>query len=282
MTNLLKKFLKISIIAIIILICYRIWIFFINANNNSTKNLPNNKNMYKNISASEISKTWVAISTNLWIKYSQKTNISQTFYQEIFSIEEFKNNPKNVEKAIIEKHMIAIKEYDSLMKTDFKVLLQGSHDKKKTLEWIYKQLTLRFSTTVESIKILENQKSILISEFDNLENQIKNTKTKINSDYKKIDADEVNDGITNLLRLRTEQNYVKTYIVFINNFLKNYYELNNFNWNLINSLKINKNAIENGTYVVLPKNWDNFLKEYGLLYTEEEYQNIIKKEEAEK
>ena len=75
----LKTLLKIIILAIIIISLYRIWNFFINANNNSkientniSKENNSNSLNYKKFSSSEISKTWVAITTNLWIKYKQK------------------------------------------------------------------------------------------------------------------------------------------------------------------------------------------------------------------
>ena len=77
-----KNIFKVSIISIIIVIVYKIWIIFINANDNSKNVEKTNKSNFKVISSSDISKSWVAISTNIWIKYNQKKVITQAIYQE--------------------------------------------------------------------------------------------------------------------------------------------------------------------------------------------------------
>ena len=182
-----KNIFKVSIISIIIVIVYKIWIIFINANDNSKNVEKTNKSNFKVISSSDISKSWVAISTNIWIKYNQKKVITQAIYQEYFTIEELKKEKSNVENAIIARHMIETKEYYSLLKTDFKTMLQNSNDRKKTLEWIYWQLRIRYNNAVESIKTLEAQKKVLVEEFDKINNLIEATKTKISEDFRKTD-----------------------------------------------------------------------------------------------
>ncbi len=275
-----KNIFKVSIISIIIVIVYKIWIIFINANDNSKNVEKTNKSNFKVISSSDISKSWVAISTNIWIKYNQKKVITQAIYQEYFTIEELKKEKSNVENAIIARHMIETKEYYSLLKTDFKTMLQNSNDRKKTLEWIYWQLRIRYNNAVESIKTLEAQKKVLVEEFDKINNLIEATKTKISEDFRKTDTKAVNQDIDQILKLRQDYYYLRTYIVFINNFLAYYNVLNNYNLNLINVFSSNKDAIEKGSYVVLPASGNEILKEYWLLYTEDEYKNKLKADEA--
>lgn len=275
-----KNIFKVSIISIIIVIVYKIWIIFINANDNSKNVEKTNKSNFKVISSSDISKSWVAISTNIWIKYNQKKVITQAIYQEYFTIEELKKEKSNVENAIIARHMIETKEYYSLLKTDFKTMLQNSNDRKKTLEWIYWQLRIRYNNAVESIKTLEAQKKVLVEEFDKINNLIEATKTKISEDFRKTDTKAVNQDIDQILKLRQDYYYLRTYIVFINNFLSYYNVLNNYNLNLINVFSSNKDAIEKGSYVVLPASGNEILKEYWLLYTEAEYKNKLKNDEA--
>ena len=275
-----KNIFKVSIISIIIVIVYKIWIIFINANDNSKNVEKTNKSNFKVISSSDISKSWVAISTNIWIKYNQKKVITQAIYQEYFTIEELKKEKSNVENAIIARHMIETKEYYSLLKTDFKTMLQNSNDRKKTLEWIYWQLRIRYNNAVESIKTLEAQKKVLVEEFDKINNLIEATKTKISEDFRKTDTKAVNQDIDQILKLRQDYYYLRTYIVFINNFLAYYNVLNNYNLNLINVFSSNKDAIEKGSYVVLPASGNEILKEYWLLYTEDDYKNKLKADEA--
>lgn len=278
MKNSTKKFLKISIISIIIVLVYKIWIIFINANNNE-KIKENNKKNYKIISTSDISKTGVAITTNIWIKYNEKKAVPETIYQEIFSIEELKKDKVNVENAIIKKHMLETKEYFSLLKTDFKWLLKNSNDRKRTLEVIYSQLSLRYNNSLESVKNLEKQREVLIKEAEKINSEVENLKKKISVDFHKTDVDAVNKDIEIYLKLKQDYNYVRTYIVFINNFLKYYVSLNNYNLNLINVLSKNKDAIEKWSFIVIPQNGTEILKDYWLLYTEKEYDNILRSKE---
>lgn len=276
----MKNIIKIIITAIIILFAYRIWIFLINANNNSTIVSTSNEKSFKNISSSDISKSWVAITTNLGIKYSEKKYIPSNSNIELLSIDEIKKYKKNVEDAIIWKNMVEIKEYLWIMKTDFKSLIMSSNDRKRTLEWVYNQLSLRYNKGIENIKILEKQKEVFTNEFQNLEKQIEQIKQTLQKDYKNVDTNWVNENIENLIKLRQEQIYLRTYIIFINNFLNSYYKLNEHNLNFINAITINKEAIEKWAYVVLPNTWNEILKDYGLLYTEEEYKEMKKKEET--
>lgn len=276
----MKNIIKIIITAIIILFAYIIWIFLINANNNSTIVSTSNEKSFKNISSSDISKSWVAITTNLGIKYSEKKYIPSNSNIELLSIDEIKKYKKNVEDAIIWKNMVEIKEYLWIMKTDFKSLIMSSNDRKRTLEWVYNQLSLRYNKGIENIKILEKQKEVFTNEFQNLEKQIEQIKQTLQKDYKNVDTNWVNENIENLIKLRQEQIYLRTYIIFINNFLNSYYKLNEHNLNFINAITINKEAIEKWAYVVLPNTWNEILKDYGLLYTEEEYKEMKKKEET--
>ena len=108
----------------------------------------------------------------------------------------------------------------------------------------------------------------------------KDIKTKISEDFRKTDTKAVNQDIDQILKLRQDYYYLRTYIVFINNFLSYYNVLNNYNLNLINVFSSNKDAIEKGSYVVLPASGNDILKEYWLLYTEAEYKNKLKNDEA--
>lgn len=277
-----KKIFKFLILTITIILTYRIWIFLINANNNSTIVSKTNSSNFRSIYSSEISKTWVAISTNIWIKFSENNlstnssvNISnEEIYKDLFSFEDLKTKRKNVEEILITNNMLWLKEYYSILKTDFKTMIQNTNDRAKTLEWIYNQLRLRYNSTAERIKILEKQKEILVKEYNSIDSKITESKKKISENYKKIDTVWVNSEIENFLELKNDQNLVRTYIVFINNFLNNYNALNRYSWNLLNSLAINKDAIEKWSYVVLPNSGNEILKEYGLLLTEDEYKKL--------
>lgn len=283
MKNLLKNLIKIFIIAIIFLGIYYFFTNYVfNENQKQENSKKINQNNYKNFYSSDISKTWVAITTNLWMKHkknnSQK-NISPTIYKDLFSFEELKKDKQNAKKIIIFENMNFSKEYFSLLRSDFKTIIEKSENRKKTLENILFQLKIRFDSTNENIKNLEKQRDILAKEMEKINSEVEEEKQKISFNYKKIDFENLSENIDKYLELKNDFIYVRTYIVFINNFLNTYKNLNNYNKTLANALYVNKDAIEKGSYVVLPNNWKEILKDYGLLYTEEEYLNLKKKEE---
>ena len=60
----------------------------------------------------------------------------------------------------------------------------------------------------------------------------------------------------------------------------NYYKvLNEYNSKLLNIFNSNKDAIIKWSYVVLPSGWTEILKDYWLLYTEDEYKAKLQEEE---
>lgn len=278
--KIIKNLFKILAFSIVIIFFYRIWIFVINANLNSNYENKNNTN-FKNILSSDISKTWVAITTNIWIKFNNNINnkIDQTIFEEYFSVEEIKNNPKKIQENLISKNMLNIKEYFSIIKTDFKSSIKNSSNRKTTLESIYWQLRIRYNNWIQSAKYLEKQRDLLVKEAEDINLKVEQLKKKISLDYKKVDVNATNENIDNYLKLKKEYTIIRTYVIFINNFIKQYTALNNYNINLINTFSLNKDAIIKWSYVVIPNNWNDILKDYWLLYTEKEFEEIKKKEE---
>lgn len=293
-----KIFFKILALAIAILLIYHIWKLILtelkilpNSYTNSwtvqisTKN--ENQTTFKSINQSEIAKTWVAIWTNIWIKHFENKNKSaissgeSEIYKEIFSIEELKNNRILAKENLINKNMLETKEYFYLLRTDFKSLIDNSKNKKVTLETIYSQLKIRYNNAIDSIKNLQSQKAILLAELESINSRTESLKTELSKNFKNSDNNLVNENIESYLQLKNEYIFIRTYTVFVNNFLKYYVALNEHNLKLINALSLNKDAIIKGSYIVLPSSWSEVLKEYGLLYTEEEFQQILKQKENE-
>ena len=87
----IKNILKIVTVFLSLILFYRISIFLVNANN-SIKSENKNSSNYKSILVSDISKSGVAITTNIWTKYKKSSTINSAIYEEYFSIEEIKKN----------------------------------------------------------------------------------------------------------------------------------------------------------------------------------------------
>jgi len=77
-------------------------------------------------------------------------------------------------------------------------------------------------------------------------------KTKINTDYQKRDAAASKENINNYLEQKNKYNYARTYVIYINQFLREYALLNDYNKKLLDTLINNKTAIIKEAYVVIP------------------------------
>jgi len=271
----IKFLLKILTLSIFIVLSFNIWVNLINANWvdwNIIKNTDNNSN-FKKTNNNSFWKTWVAISTNIWIRYTQVWKIPATIYKEVFSINEIVTNKENANKELIWKNMQSVNEYKNVLKTDVKQLLNASYDKSSILNAFIEQLEYRFALWVENIKVLNNQKTVFLNNMNTSNANIESLKAKIESDFKNNNPEESVVNIEEYLKLKEEYYYSRTYIVYINHFLAEYNYLNNYNKVLLDTLINNKDALIKDAFVVIPDSSAWMLKKFNLLYTEEEYKN---------
>lgn len=289
--KILKIFLKVLWLTIVIILFYQVWKLLINEFNwKKTNNISSEKNTndlnFKNISTSEISKSAIALWTNIWIKHWQEKEKTWDFskftiYDDIFSIEELLQNRKKAKEVLISKNMFATKEYFLLLKTDFRSLLENSQSRKNTLDSIISQLKLRYNYSVNSVKNLEAQKAILLNEIEKINQKTEAIKREISKNFSEAKQEAVNENINSYLAIKNDYIYLRTYTVFVNNFLRYYLLLNDQNLKLLKALSLNRDAIEKWSYVVLPNSWKEVLREYWLLYTEEEFKILQKLQEKE-
>lgn len=276
MTKQFIKFLiKILILSIFFVFIFYIWSnIIINANiSNTLSNITKNENNsnFKKINSSSLWKTWVAISTNIWIKYKQRSETPATIYKDIFSINEIINDQDLANSEIIWNNMKAIEEYRNVLQVNVKQLIDTSYDKSSMLDSFIDQLEYRYLIWIENIKNLNEQKNVFEESMNSSNSSIEELKTKIQSDFNTNNSDESLNNIDEYLKLKTEYYYARTYIIYINNFLKEYTYLNNYNKLLLDTLINNKEAIIKNAYVIIPDSWNQLLKDFDLLFTEEEY-----------
>ena len=230
----------------------------------------NNKN-YKNTKNAILSGPWVAITTNIWTRFKQNESLPVSIYKEVMSVSEIIWNKQTAKTDLISKNMLIIREYLNVLKIDVKSLIDNSYDKPSTLKVFLQQLKYRYELSVESQKNLIKQRDSLEKDMKISENKINNLKTKISSDFSAFNSEETLENIDNYLKLREEYTYARTYIIFINKFIKQYAFLNDYNKDLIDALINNRDAIVKDSYVVIPNSWAELLKKLDLLYEEDEF-----------
>ncbi len=274
MSKQFKNFLiRILILSTFMVLVFNIWDTMINADTNSTNTIVKNDNNsnFKKINNSSLWKTWVAISTNIWIRYKQRQDTPATIYKEVFSISEIIWNTKTANNELVWVNMQAIQEYRNILKTDVKQLVNSSYDKSKMLNAFIEQLEFRYTLWAENIKKLNEQKTIFETSMDNANSKIETLKQKIDKDFKNNDSKESLANIDTYLEYKKEYYYARTYIVYINHFLSEYSYLTEYNKQLLDTLINNKDAIIKDSYIVVPDSGSDMLKKFDWMYEEADY-----------
>ncbi|MDR3151021.1 MAG: hypothetical protein LBU14_05615 [Candidatus Peribacteria bacterium] len=126
------------------------------------------------------------------------------------------------------------------------------------------------------MNVLSNQKTILEEEMSTVNSQINDLKDKITADFLKNDAQASYENIENYIKIKEKYNYARTYLIYTNQFLQDYNTLNEYNKKLLDTLINNKTAIIKEAYIVIPDTGVELLRDFNLLYSENEYKEIQK------
>lgn len=234
-------------------------------NNNSGENKLN----FKKTDAQILSTVWVALTTNVWTKFKQRT--TNNLYKSVPAIwstiwdKSFSNNTS------LSKHMLIIREYYNLMRTDIKWMLDKAYDKPATLSSYKDQLEHRYKVWVQNISTLNTKKNELLAIMQSAQNQIESLKVKINTDFRNFDDQATNEDIKKYLQIKSDYTQARTYVIYINQYLKQYEFLNNYNKQVLDVLINNKDVITKNSYVVIPDTWSAILRDMNLLIEEEDF-----------
>ena len=229
----------------------------------------NNKYKFQKSNISNLSTVWVALNTNIGIKYKQTQKYN--LYKNVPEIAKIISDKKYVNNTNISKHLLNIKEYYNVLKTNIKKMISSSYNKAETLEAYIEQLKYRYNNANSNIKLLLKDKNTLSSDLKASSQKINLLKNKIDSDFKKFDEKATQKNIDDLLIEKAKYNYAKTHIIFINQYIKQYQNLNNSNKKLLDTLINNKEAIVKNTKIVIPNTWIKTLRKLDLIVDEKEY-----------
>jgi vancomycin resistance protein YoaR len=196
----------------------------------------------------------------------------------VFKVEDFYNNSEIIEKELIEKNMIFTKEYYNVLKINFNEVIKKSENRKKTLNNIIKQLQIRYKNANTNIINLNKQRELLIGEYERIILKTQNLKRNLEKDFSKSNTKKVLEHTNDYYKLKYKEVNLKTNIVFLREFLKRYNFLNKRNKLLLDTLINNKDIISKNSYIVIPSSGSNLLKDFNILFTEEEHKQRIKKQ----
>ena len=276
----LRKFLgKIFILSTILGILLSAWNHFYVNGFQKISNIQDNKtegNLWKfqKTNNSDMAVISVAITTNIWTNHKLLNTLPASIYKDVMSIEDAMFNKKKAKDEIIGKNMIATQENRNVLQTNVKGLILNSLNKQEFLEAYISQLEFRYESAYNNQKNLLKQKELFSNSMVLANSEITKIKEKITLDFNTNDAEASLVNIDNYLLEKNKFYFARTYIIYINQFLKEYQQLNNYNKNLLDVLINNKEAILKDAQLVIPDNgWIEALKALDLLFEEADFKN---------
>lgn len=285
--NIIFTIIKVAILTLIIFwLIYFVWSLFKSDENNDntkTENKTKNEQNFENISLENISSVWVAISTNVWMKFQKQNNTDSINSDYIwnFSIDEIMASNSSGMEQILDKNLSFLQEYRSFVKMDYNLAMKNSPDKASTLNNLIKQLEFRFRTSISNVKNLQEQQSALKIEYNSNKKELENIKIKMEKDYNDVALQELREDLQVYYSLKSRETVLTTYLVFIWNMIKNYTAINSYNKIVLDTLINNKDVISKSSYVVIPNSWTKVLDDLWLIVTEDEYKADTKNKQEE-
>ena len=278
MTRPIIKFItKVSILSLIILVIINLTSCITQTweeTETSTGINQENKENFVKVENKIMASAWVAITTNIWYKLNNDLKMSASIFNEVLSIEEIYGNEKRAMNNLISQNMLYTREYLNILKTDIKWELDKSRNRTSFLNTFISWLEIRYKNASTNKENLIAQRDIFESSLINSQSSIDNLKVKISSDFSKSDYEQTMKNIEDYLSLRKSYTYSRTYIIYINQFIKQYDFLNAYNKLLLDTLINNKDALIKDSYVVLPDSWSELVDKLNLLYTEEDFKSL--------
>lgn len=263
-----KQIINFFVLTCVFFVLINYFLYLIKAN--WQENSITNESQFKRKDIDIIWNVWVAITTNIWTRYKELSETPVNIYKDTVLIWSIIWKDEKTKNKFISTHMQLIQEYFNILKTDIKQMLSKSNDRGFALESYISQLEYRYKNRIENINDLIDKKNELLSIYNKTQTELNSLKQKIWNDFSNFDYNSTNENIKNYLKLKEENTFAYTYIVFINKFIQNYTSLNNYNKVLLDTLINNKEIIIKNTYVVIPDSWNQLLKELNLIYNEAE------------
>jgi len=226
----------------------------------------NNKYKFRKSNTQILSNVWVAMSTNIWIKYKQRK--TQNLYSGLPAVAKYVSDKKFSDNTNLSRHILKISEYYNVLRTDIKWMLDSSYNRSEVLESYIDQLKYRYKWTIIEMQSLLKKKEQLSKNYKKAADEIKKLKIKIDKDFRELNSSETDKNIKNLLDAKNDYNYNKTHIIFINQYLKQYQALNNSNKKLLDALINNKEAIVKNSQIVIPSTGTEVIRKLNLIIDE--------------
>ena len=234
----------------------------------STSDRISNATRFQSAYSSQFWVIGVALSTRIGMTYSELWDSdlnSRRFYTGINSMPSTWSERRQVRQRLLEENMIFIREYFNVSQTDIINALSSSSDRARTLDNFVNQIELRRDGSEKSIENLQSQRQLYITELNSITQAINIERSTLEREFNKWNARDTLRSSDNFISLRTLETEIQSDLVYMNQFIRQYAFLNDYNVWIVNTLKSNRQQIIDRTFIVLPNTWNEFLRPLELL-----------------
>lgn len=268
-TPIIKSFSKITILTLVFLVIFYLLSQVVNTWWWSSDEKIENIDNFKSIENYWLNEVWVALNINVWTKfYEWKTKDINSLYNDVVPIYTIKSDRNKTNEIIITKNIDALRDYLNISKINVKSYLDSGDDRKDNYDSLMNQLKIRYKTWYANSKNLSTQIETITTHLEELESSIENIKEAMTLNLKNYNSNWLNKNINDYITIKNEITLMKVYAIFSNRFLSYYNLLNNNTKNTITTLRLNEDAIVKNSYVVVPNEWSNLIRELNLIYGE--------------
>gem|GEM_PF-637249 len=113
----------------------------------------------------------------------ERKELPVTIYKDVIDLGYVLSNDTQAKDKIITVHMIVLREYFNILKTDINVLLSQSNDRESTLNSYIAQLEYRYKIALENSKTLQMQRTELTQGYDDSNKKLTTLKEKLSTDF---------------------------------------------------------------------------------------------------
>ena len=259
----IKTLGRITTLTLIILVLFRVTTAFFE----TEKPVEQNKYNFKSAASSELWNVWVAVSTNIWIRFEQNRNTTTSGNSNI-KLGILSGDTLADREEILSVNILALKDYNNLMRTDVRELLSSSSNKSKALDSFVSQLELRYKNGVQNGRALELQVAKLEADMAAALEKVAQHKAEMAAGLKAHDTDAIMIAMDNYLIETNNYNIAQSNLMFARYFVQKYLEFSVKNKVLLDTLINNKDALSNGSFIVIPDSGTDLLKSLNLIFDE--------------
>ena len=276
-----------TLFRIILLASVFLWIFQLGSyflDNNSRTDILNqeltvwdestsNATRFQSAYSSQFWVIWVALSTRIGMTYSELWDGSmqhRRFYSGISSMPTNSSERKRIRQRLLEENILFMREYFNLSQTDIIDALRTSSDRARTLDNFVNQIELRRDGSTQSIENLQSQRRLYIDELESVSQAINAERSTLEREFNRWSPSDTLQSSDRFISLRSLETELLSDIVFMNQFIRQYEFLNNYNAWIVNTLKVNRQQIIDRTFTVIPNSWSEFLRPLELIIDEDD------------